>query len=140
MTHSIEIDHEELDAVIAAFAPDQPVSVVNLIRYLPEADYQGTHIELPPVSGERAYFERYLPAFTTAVDRFGGCELAFGGKIFGAIVGPHDEQWDAIIIGTYVSITAFRDLIEDPEYVRSAKPHRSAALAACRAYVTGSIS
>jgi len=133
--NAIEIDSDDLDAVVAELPADVPVSVVNLIRYRDQADYEGT-FDLPPLSGEQAYFDRYLPAFNEAVANFGGCELAYGGKVVGAIVGPHEPQWDAIIIGRYANIVAFRDLVNDPDYQANAKPHRTAALSDCRAYVT----
>lgn len=137
--NSIEIEEEDLNAAVAAFAPDTPVFVANLIRYRQRAEYP-EGVDAGDVTGEDAYFQRYLPAFSANVARFGGCELAFGGKVVAQLVGAEDVPWDAIIIGRYVSMSAFRDLVNDPTYRRDAKPHRTAALSHCVAYALEGIS
>lgn len=143
VSSTIEISLDDVDRIAATFAPDQPVNVVNLIRFTAQADYSGTGnreaLDLPAVSGEMAYFERYLPAFTAAVNRFGGCELAFGGRVAGSIVRADEPDWDAVIIGRYVNIHAYRDLVHDEGYRNSASHHRIASVAAARAYVTGDL-
>jgi uncharacterized protein (DUF1330 family) len=133
---TVEIDPEDLVAAAAVFPADSPVVVVNLVQYRAEADY-GEHATLPACTGEEAYFERYLPAFNEAVKPFGGCELVFGGRVMARLVGPPVEpHWDAVIVARYPSIAAFQDLVNDPSYKANAKPHRSAAVADCRAFVT----
>ncbi len=138
-----EIDPQDLDAVVRGFPDGQPVLMVNLLRFRPRADYSRTALhaieELADVPGQEAYLTRYLPAFNRAMAPHGTSQLLFAGAVAARVVGPPGADWDAIGVATYPSIQAFRDLIDDPVYVRTAAPHRLAALADWQLFATTSL-
>lgn len=137
---TIEIDPYDLDAAVDRLPDDQPVMMVNLLRFFVTADYSGTARSteqfLPAVSGREAYLTRYLPAFATAMAPHGISELVFAGIVAAKVVGPTAAGWDAVAVASYPSIAAFRDLVNDPAYRENAAPHRLAALADWQLFAT----
>jgi uncharacterized protein (DUF1330 family) len=131
-----EIDPAGLDAATAALPPGEPLFMINLLRFNEEADYGDAGFA--PCSGREAYLTRYLPAFNEVVQSYGASELVFGGDVAARIVGPADDVWDSIGLVRYTSIEMFRGLIADPTYLKTAEPHRVAALADWRLYATSS--
>jgi uncharacterized protein (DUF1330 family) len=133
-----EIDPAGLDAAVAALPPGEPLFMINLLRFRDQADYGGD-TDLAPCTGREAYFTRYVPAFTETVRPHGATALVFGGDVVGHVVGPADDVWDTVALVRYDSIEVFRNLIADPAYLRTAAPHRVAALADWRLFATTSI-
>jgi hypothetical protein len=130
-----EIHTTDLNRAMAAFPAGSPLFMVNLLRFHDRARYAAVGAE-EPCSGQDAYLTRYLPAFNDSAQPYGGSELVFAGIMIARVVGPVDDNWDAIGIARYPSIQAFKNLLDDPGYRTDAEPHRRAALADWRLYAT----
>jgi uncharacterized protein (DUF1330 family) len=131
-----EIDPTDLAAAVRRFPAGHPVSMVNLLRFRPQARYSGTVQPTDAPSGQEVYLTRYLPAFNRAMTPHGVSTLVFAAMVTARLVGPGDANWDAVAVATYPSIEVFRDLVEDPAYVADAAPHRLAALADWQLFAT----
>ena len=131
-----EIDPTDLAAAVRRFPAGRPVSMVNLLRFRPQARYSGPGRPTDAPSGQEVYLTRYLPAFNRAMTPHGVSTLMFAGMVTARVVGPGDANWDAVAVATYPSIEVFRDLVEDPAYVADAAPHRLAALADWQLFAT----
>ncbi|MDT0263600.1 DUF1330 domain-containing protein [Jatrophihabitans lederbergiae] len=139
-----EINPQDLRVAVDTFPADQPVLMVNLLRFNTQADYSAakaaaTDTPLPAASGQEVYLTRYLPAFSEAMAPLGISEVVFAGMVAARLVGPSEARWDAVAVATYPSIKAFRDLVEDPGYLSQAAPHRLAALADWQLFATAAL-
>ena len=136
-----ELSSEALLAAARVIPVDQPVFMVNLVRYKERADYGGEHPDLPPCSGREAYFQRYVPAFTqvVAVLRLEGIKPVWLGGVLATLVVPSAERWDHLVIVEYPTYATLRKLLESPEYRTQADPHRRAALADWRFIATAKL-
>ncbi len=126
----IEPTAEQL-AVVNELDPDQPVVMLNLLRFREIADYSG-HPELAPeeaISGDDAY-QRYGAAAQPHIEA-AGASVQYLGACGSTVIGPADEQWDAIILVRYPSPAAFIGMVTTPEY-QALSGHRTAALADSR--------
>jgi len=123
-----------LDAVSATIGNDQPVYMINLVRYRADADYGGK-TDLPPCSGKEAYFGRYAPAFRE-VAKGEDFSVFWVGNVRGMLAAPDGEAWDNVVIVRYASFAALRRILESPKYEAEAAPHRRAALADWRFVAT----
>lgn len=104
-----------------------PVTMLNLVRLRPEADYS-SHPGLAaenPISGREAY-DRYishtLPILTAA-----GGELVFLGDGGRFLIGPIDERWDLVLLVRHAGVEAFMAMASDGEYL-AGLGHRVAAV------------
>lgn len=125
--------------------PDVPVVMVNLLRYHKEAQYPaGSEFATPAISGMEAYQTRYVPTFRKLAIEAGGFEILYLGTPQATLVGAvgfNDkdvdvDNWDTFGFIKYPSIEVFKKLIESPEYVKTALPHRNAAIADWRLWVS----
>jgi hypothetical protein len=119
------------DAQLAAAGQDvpagQPVTMLNLLRYRPQAAYaQGS--DLPAVSGREAYFTRYLPAFEVVARPHGAARPVWLGHVAAHLVGPDGAAWDDVALVEYPSFEVFRSIVTSDAYATDAAPHREAAL------------
>ena len=108
-----------------------PVVMLNLVRFRDTADYSG-HPELAPqqpISGSNAY-ERYGEAAQPHLAE-AGASVEYLGSCSAPVIGPTDEQWDAIILVRYPSAAAFIAMVAKPDY-QVLSGHRTAALADSR--------
>ena len=122
-----EMDLKNLTA-LSRIIPNGPVHMLNMLRYKEVADYSD-HKYLEKCSGQVAYLTRYGPAFQkVAADLGYQVQVSFVGTVLAALVGPADEQWDAVAVVEYSSFAEFRALVESSEYKRVAEFHRLAAL------------
>lgn len=128
-----EMTKDALDAAAAASPADQPIFMVNLLRFNAQAIYTGN--AKTPCSGREAYFERYVPIFGE-VAAGTGIKPLWIGQVLAGIVAPADEEWDNVAVVEYPSFDAFRELIESDAYKARADPHRVAALADWRLITT----
>lgn len=126
MSHT-EYTRAAFEAASQALGDEEPVYMVNLVRYRAEADYGG-NTELPTCSGREAYFQRYAPAFNQ-VATSEDYAVFWVGNVRGVLVGTDSEAWDDIVIVRYSSFTGLRRILEGPAYEKDAAPHRRAALA-----------
>lgn len=129
-----EMTPDALQAAAAAGSNDQPIFMVNLLRYNKRANY-GAGADFAPCSGREAYFQRYVPAFSEVAEGT-GIKAFWVGKVLAGVVVPAEEQWDDVAIVAYPSFQAFRDLVESDAYKAKADPHRVAALADWRLIAT----
>ena len=119
---------------VAAFlqrGTEQPVVMLNLLRFRETADYAALPDLAPPgpVSGSEAY-EAYLRHTLPFLSKHGG-EVLFRGEGDGFLIGPPGPAWDAVLVVRYRSIGAFLALAQDEAYLAGAG-HRAAALADSR--------
>ena len=134
-----EIDPTDLAAAVRRFPAGQPVWMVNLLRFRPQARYSEAVGPIDAASGQQVYLTRYLPAFNRVMTPHGVSTLVFAAMVTARVVGPSDANWDAVAVATYPSIEVFRDLVEDPAYLAEAAPHRMAALADWQLFATTSL-
>lgn len=112
--------------VLAGLPKDQPVVMLNLLRFRAVAKYDdGT----PACSGREAY-DRYGRLARPALARV-GASMVFMGQPSQALIGPSDERWDLMFLVKYPSVEAFSAMVSAPEYL-AALQHRTAALEGSR--------
>ena len=105
---------------------DQPVLMINLLKFKPTAAYGPNDPEHgeAPVSGAKAY-ARYSAEATPIFDRVGGSQVWIG-KPELMLIGPQEEVWDLAFIARYPTAQGFIDMLRDPDY-QFATRHRTAA-------------
>ncbi len=126
----IEPTHEALRAFLQT-RPTGPVSMLNLLRFRPVADYSGTPELAPPeaVSGAAAY-QRYM-AHAAPFIANAGAGLRLLAHASAPVIGPPDERWDMVLLVRYPSAQAFVAFATDARYLAGVG-HRTAALADSR--------
>ncbi len=123
----INLTADRLNDALVVVPEDQPVHMLNLLRFHERARYE-PGADVAPCSGVDAYLGHYVPAFNAVIEPLGGSHLLYAGSVAASLVGP-DDRWDAVAIVTYPTMSVFQALIEHPDYHRMAEPHRRAALA-----------
>ncbi len=118
-------------AAMAAKDPDEPVVMLNLLRYRAEAE-PGFGVD--GLAGEEAY-RVYGRKFAELNPRFGG-EPIWMGLADQTVIG--EEQWDVVILVRYPSRRSFLSMLNDPDYQEIA-PIRAAALADSRLIETAQL-
>jgi hypothetical protein len=115
MTHPIRM--QALDAVADGFADDEPLFMLNMLRFNGDA-------------GRRAYFEDYVSAFRALAAEMGidGIEPVWNAAVAAMIAGPQDKIWDAFLIVRYPTLGAFRSIVGSEAYRTRVAPHREGAL------------
>ncbi len=116
---TIHPDQQALNNM-ASGAPDEPVYMLNLLKYR-ETAQQGFGVD--GLSGEAAYRE-YGRRFAQLHPRFGR-EPVWMGLAENTIIG--EEDWDVIILVRYPTRKQFVDMLNDPDY-QAIAPIRAAAL------------
>lgn len=122
MAH-VHADTEAL-AAMGAGDPDEPVVMLNLLRYRNQAE-PGCGVD--GMSGRDAY-GLYGQRFAALNPRFGG-EPIWMGRAGQTIIG--EEDWDVVILVRYPTRRQFVEMLDDPEY-QAIAPIRAAALADSR--------
>jgi uncharacterized protein (DUF1330 family) len=121
-------------AAFSALPSDQPIHMLNFLRYRDKAEYPAGHENAEKGwSGARAY-EEYGRAIIAPFTR-AGARIVWRGAFGATTIGPADEQWDDLLIVQYPSAEAFFGMISDPEYQAGAV-NRTAALSDSRLYRT----
>lgn len=113
---------EQLQKVLADTPKDQPVVMLNLLRFRDRADYTD---DAPERSGREAY-KLYMQEAAACV-RAVGAEVIWSGHSVGSMIAPPDESWDQVLLVRYPSIDAFMTMIESSDY-RGVVKHRTAAV------------
>lgn len=129
----IEIDPKDLQAAAAIIPENTPILMLNLLRYKEQADY-GQRTDFSPCSGKEAYFQRYIPAFTSIASGIQGIQPFWIGNALATIVG--EEVWDNVALVEYPNFAAFLQVVGCAEYESDALHHRLAALENWRLIVT----
>lgn len=108
---------------------DQPVHMINLLRFRERAAYSPQDPETSngtaDVSGAEAY-RRYGREAEPHFKAVGGRQVWVGKPQF-MLIGPRNEAWDLAFIAAYPSGQAFIDMIRNPEYQHATR-HRRAAI------------
>ncbi len=105
---------------LAAVESDQPVIMLNLLRFKERADGIDEG-----VSGREAYarYGQQTAPFLAAV----------GGRVLSAVqaqqvvIGPEEDEWDVALLVEYPSREAFLRMASNPDYL-AVHAHREAAL------------
>jgi len=107
-------------AELLAGPADQPVVMLNLLRFKPRADpsHEG-------MSGEEAYL-RYAEQMRSFVEAKGG-RFLWGGRVDSAVIGGEGDQFHMVGIVEYPSRQAFVAIATDP-HVQEIGLHRAAGL------------
>ena len=110
---------QQIETLLAGPA-DQPVVMVNLLRFKPRADGAD---EGP--SGEEAY-RRYAEAMRAFVESKGG-RFLWVGRLDSQVIGTGGEEFHMIGLVEYPSRAAFVAIAADP-HVQEIGVHRAAGL------------
>lgn len=109
---------------------DQPVAMLNLVRFREKAAYPDDHpLAGTGLSGAEAY-ANYGRDSGPVFERVGGTVL-WSGEPQSIVIGPEDERWDTAFVAHYPSAGAFLEMVTDPDY-RKAVIHRQAAVQTSR--------
>ncbi|UPK24514.1 hypothetical protein [Bradyrhizobium sp. 195] len=130
----VEIGEASLASAAAKLKEDQPIFMLNLLRYRDEALYRASP-KLPACSGREAYYTRYVPAFRKlALSQ--GVVPNWLGSVGALLVGAEGEAWHDAAIVRYPDFATFQRIVLSADYRRDAEPHRLAALADWRLIAT----
>lgn len=132
MSHYVDPTREQFEA-FKALPRDEPILMLNLVRYRDTADYGDA---TTTVSGAEAY-RRYGKQSGPIFKRVGG-SIVWRGRPEVVLTGPLDERWDAAFIARYPDAHAFLAMVTDPDY-REAVKHRTAAVATSRLIRMGEV-
>jgi len=120
-------DPAQLEAFTKA-DPDQPLAMVNLIRFHDRAqypaEYRAAHDDAD-CSGLEAYM-RYGAVASAKIEALGGRTLWMG-PAQQTFVGPREVEWDVVAVVFYPTRAKFFEMIADPEY-QAAHVHRLAGV------------
>ena len=111
---------EQMQKLMAGPA-DQPVVMINLLRFKPRADAADEG-----VSGEEAY-QRYATRMREFVESKGG-HFIWVGRIDSQVIGEHGEGFHVAGLVEYPSRKAFLEIASDPYVQKDIGAHREAGL------------
>ncbi len=124
--HYIDPSRENF-AAFKALPRDEPMQLLNMIRYRDVAAYPEDHaLAGQGWSGEQAFAE-YLIRVVPFIERLGG-GIVWQGRFEGVITGPADFEWDRVFIMGFPAASAFLALVTDPDYKADVVVHRTAAV------------
>ena len=122
----------EAQAAFAALPSDQPIDMMNFIRFREKADYPpNSGFEDKGWTGAQAYAE-YSRTIRQVADQ-AGARIIYSGDPRLTMIGPEGETWDRIFVVRYNSAAAFNAFISSSIY-RANGFHRTAAVADSRLY------
>jgi uncharacterized protein (DUF1330 family) len=109
---------------------DQPVAMLNLVRFREHAAYPDDHEQAGKgLSGADAY-ALYGQDSGPVFERVGGTVI-WSGEPQSILIGPEDERWDTAFVALYPTAGAFLEMVTDPVYQQAVK-HRQAAVETSR--------
>ncbi|HWB68106.1 MAG TPA: DUF1330 domain-containing protein [Mycobacteriales bacterium] len=111
---------EEQLAEFLAAPQDEPIVMMNLLRYKPTAD------GADGMTGEEAMM-RYARPMREFVESRGG-EFVFAGNVASQLIGEGGEGFDFVSIMRYPSRRTFLELAGDPEIANTIGKQRDAGL------------
>jgi len=109
---------------LAASPSEQPVVMLNLLRFKDRADGIDEGI-----SGIEAY-QRYADAVAPFLQRAGG-RVLLSAQTRETVIGPEAHEWDMVLMVEYPSRRKFLEMSTDPDYLKIHE-HRAAGLADSR--------
>lgn len=116
----IDPEREQFE-VFKALPRDEPVTMLNLVRFRDNAAYDDGRM-LTGAEAYAVYGRESAPVFR----RVGG-EILWRGQPQMTLIGPAKEYWDIAFLARYPTAAAFLEMITDPAY-RDAVRHRQAAV------------
>lgn len=121
-------------AAFAALPDDEPIHMLNFLKYRDAAEYPEGHEHAGKGwSGREAYAE-YGRSISAPFSRV-GAQVVWSGGFEATTIGPDGETWDDFLIVQYPDARSFMVMIGDPEY-QAGSVNRTAALADSRLYRT----
>lgn len=109
-----------------ALPRDEPVEMLNLVRFRALAQYpEGHPLAGEGLTGAEAYAE-YMRTILPVLARAGG-EIAWRGAFRCMVTGPAAWEWDETFVMRYPSAAAFIGMVKDPDYA-PVVIHRQAAV------------
>jgi uncharacterized protein (DUF1330 family) len=132
---SVEPTAEQISVLAELSGEDEPVVMINLLRYREQAVYPDG-FDAEPCSGREAY-GRYGEVALGRIASVGG-SIRWMGDVVATVIAPGEECWDDAVLVQYPSPQAFLDMVAQPEY-QVAVPHRSAGLADSRLIVARTV-
>lgn len=124
MTNYTSFSKEDFQAFKANDRPG-PIHMLNLIKLRDKAAYEDGR----NATGAQAY-AAYGAESAAILEQLGG-RIVWRGRFEQMVIGPHDENWDICFIAEYPSVTAFVEMLKDPDY-RAAMVHRQAGVETSR--------
>jgi uncharacterized protein (DUF1330 family) len=125
MTYYIDPSPENFQA-FKDLPRDEPIHMLNLLRYRDLAEYPEGHEHAGKGwSGRRAYEE--YGATSGPIFRGVGGVIVWRGAFQTMVTGPGDKDWHDGFVAQYPNAGAFFAMIKDPDY-QKAVINRSAAL------------
>lgn len=120
----------ETFANFKALDRDQPILMLNMLRFKDRATYPDDHpLAGKGLTGAEAYSE-YGRTSGPIFSRVGGI-IVWRGNFETTVIGPVEEYWDQVFIARYPTAHAFLEMVTDPEY-RKAVVNRQAAVLTSR--------
>lgn len=117
---TIHPEPNALEALCQVVPPDQPIVLINLLRYKAWTDLSEGRL-----SGRECY-ARYANAMLPVLAR-AGARRVWRGQVKHVLIGPQGDRWDEAILVAYPSRSAFERLVTDPDLEANAHL-RTAAL------------
>jgi uncharacterized protein (DUF1330 family) len=96
----VSFSPEAFDAFLTG-DDDSAVVMLNLLRFEPD--------------GGRAKYLEYLQLAKPILARF-GAKILFGGDALPVLTTGQAHEWDAVVLVQYPRRSAFKNMIDDPEY------------------------
>ncbi|MFT4519317.1 MAG: hypothetical protein ACI9JM_001713 [Halioglobus sp.] len=122
--HNALEPNEEQIAGFLAPDDDQPIYMLNLLKYKDKAEYaDGRDTEL---SGQEAYQIYGMAVLERLAAVKGG--IVFSGSVSRLMLGEVEDMWDDVAIAMYPSRAAMLEMVSSPEY-QAIAVHREAGLA-----------
>lgn len=109
---------------------DEPIEMLNLIRYRDVAAYPEGHAQAGKGLTGAAAYALYGTETAPIFARVGGA-VVYAATPACVLTGPDDEQWDRMFVARYPSAAAFFEMLKDPAY-QLAVVHRQAAVLTSR--------
>lgn len=121
-------------AAFAALDYDEPINMLNFLRYREIAEYPQGHENAGKGWSGREAYEEYGRSIAGPIARV-GARIVWRGAFQATIIGSAEEAWDDMLIVHYPSARAFVAMTTDPEYLAGAI-NRTAALSDSRLFRT----
>ena len=127
MAYYLEATPESGKAFYQHFHNQSKVVMLNLLKFKTTADYTNLEALKPAneISGEAAY-QLYIDHTLPELEKAGG-RILYYGKSNRFLIGPTDEQWDAVLLVEHASAMKFMEFAQNKDYLKTAG-HRTAAL------------
>lgn len=134
--NALDPNPEQIKAFLAHSKADQPVHMLNLLKFKDKATYKDDRAESGEnLSGREAY-GRYAKGFGDMLKarNIAGTQTVFGGNANAFLIGGGEgaqakqQEWDAVAIVKYPNAAAMFEAVSNDDY-KAVHYHRRAGLA-----------